>query len=142
MNARVSIRTAGWGPPLLADLVCVLAFATGGKNTHEAGDSGWTVLVIAWPFALAAVLAHLLLLARGRATRGLWPAGAVVVATTYVLGMALRVVAGRGVAVGFLIVAALFLSATMLGWRMIAGRVRGDRSAHERVHSARVRPPR
>lgn len=113
--------------PLVADLLCVLAFATGGKNTHEAGDSNWTVLVIAWPFALATVLAHLALLAQGRPTRRLWPAGAVVVATTYVLGMVLRVVAGRGVAVGFLIVAASFLTVTMLGWRMIAGRVRARR---------------
>lgn len=142
MNARVSIRTAGWGLPLLADLVCVLVFATGGKNTHEAGDSDWTVLVIAWPFALAAVLAHLVLLAQGRAAREWRPAGMVVVATTYVLGMALRVVAGRGVAAGFLIVAAFFLTVTMLGWRMIAGRMWGDRSAHERLHSARVRRPR
>lgn len=118
MNPR---RPPRWVAPVVADLLCVLAFATGGKSTHEAGDSDWTVLVIAWPFALAAVLAHLALQAQGRPTSRLWPAGAVVVATTYVLGMVLRVVAGRGVAAGFLIVAVLFLTVTMLGWRAIAG---------------------
>jgi len=107
--------------PLLADLVCVLAFAFGGKNSHEAGDSDWIVLVIAWPFALAAVLAHFGLLAKGRRALSIWPEGAVVVATTYVLGMVLRVAAGRGIAVGFLIVAAIFLAVTMLGWRLVAG---------------------
>ncbi len=105
--------------PLLADLVCVLAFAFGGKNSHEAGDSDWIVLVIAWPFALAAVLAHLGLNAKGREVKGLRE-GAIVVATTYVVGMLVRLAAGRGVAVGFLIVAALFLAVTMLGWRAIA----------------------
>jgi len=109
--------------------VCVLAFAFGGKSSHEAGDSDWIVLVIAWPFALAAVLAHLGLLARGRRTPRVWPEGAIVVATTYVLGMLLRLVAGRGIAVGFLIVAVLFLAVTMLGWRLVAGLVESSAPA-------------
>jgi len=110
-----------WILPLLADLVCVLAFAFGGKNSHEAGDSDWIVLVIAWPFAIAAAVAHLGLLARGRSTRAPWPEGAIVLATTYVLGMVVRVLAGRGIAVGFLLVALIFLAVTMLGWRLVAG---------------------
>ena len=118
MSPRRPLR---WVGPIVADLLCVLAFATGGKSTHEAGDSDWTVLVIAWPFALAAVLAHLVLHIQGHPARRLWPAGAIVVVTTYVLGMVLRVVAGRGVALGFLIVAVLFLTVTMLGWRAVAG---------------------
>jgi len=42
---------------------------------------------------------------------------------TYVLGMALRAASGRGLAVGFLIVAAIFLAATMLGWRGVVSLV-------------------
>ncbi|GAA4381783.1 DUF3054 domain-containing protein [Nocardioides caricicola] len=105
--------------PLLADLLCVLALALGGMRSHEPGESGWVLLAIAWPFAVAAVLAHLLLAWRGRPVRRVWPEGAVVLTVTYALGMLLRALAGRGLAPGFLVVAALFLAATMLGWRLV-----------------------
>lgn len=112
---------------LLADLVCVLAFAFGGKSSHEASDSSWVVLVIAWPFALAALVGHIGLFGRDRPSTPVWPSGVVVVGLTYLLGMALRVIEGRGIAVGFLVVALVFLGATMLGWRAVAGRVRRAR---------------
>lgn len=108
--------------PLLADLVCVLAFAFGGKSSHEAGDSDWVVLAIAWPFALATLVAHVALAAGRRSAMPLWPAGVVVLGTTYVLGMAIRVVEGRGIAPAFLVVAALFLALTLLGWRLLVDR--------------------
>lgn len=113
--------------PLLADLLCVLAFALGGKSSHEPGETDLVVLVIAWPYALAAVLAHLGLLARGRRPARLLPEGVVVLAVTYLLGMVVRVLAGRGIAVGFLVVAAVFLTVTMLGWRWVAARFAGER---------------
>lgn len=106
--------------PLLADLVCVLAFASAGKSSHEAGDSDWVVLAIVWPFAVAALVAHLGLASRRRATARPWPAGVVVLGTTYVVGMLLRVAEGRGIALGFLVVALVFLTLTMLGWRLAA----------------------
>jgi hypothetical protein len=109
---------------LLADLVCVLAFAFGGKSSHEASEPSWVVLVIAWPFALSALIAHIGLFGRDRQSTAVWPSGVVVVAVTYLLGMTLRVIEGRGIAVGFLVVALLFLSVTMLGWRAVAERVR------------------
>lgn len=109
-----------WLPALLADLLCVLVFAFGGKSSHEAGDSNLVVLAIVWPYALAAVLAHVVLLARGRQPRRVWPEGIAVVATTYIVGMLLRAGSGRGIAVGFLVVAAVFLAVTMLGWRSVA----------------------
>jgi FtsH-binding integral membrane protein len=108
---------------LVADLACVLVFAYGGKSTHEAGDSDWVVLAIAAPFAVGTALAHAVLARRGRTAGRALPDGAVVVVVTYVLGMLLRVAAGRGVAPGFLVVAAAFLTATMLGWRVLAPRV-------------------
>ena len=104
--------------PVVADLVCVLAFAVAGKDTHDAGASTWVVLAIVWPFATAALVAHAGLARAGRSSEALWPAGVLVVATTYVLGMALRVVSGRGTATGFLVVALVFLLVTMLGWRL------------------------
>ena len=106
--------------PLLVDLTCVLALALGGKSSHEPGESDWVLLTIAWPFALAALLAHLLLAWRDRPTQRVWPEGATIVAVTYALGMLLRALSGRGMAPGFLVVAALFLGVTMLGWRAVA----------------------
>ncbi len=106
--------------PLVADLACVLALALGGKSSHEPGESEWILLTIVWPFALAAVIAHLLLAWRGRPTQRVWTEGATVVGVTYVLGMLLRALSGRGLAPGFLIVACLFLVVTMLGWRAVA----------------------
>lgn len=103
--------------PVVADLLCVLALALGGKNSHDEAGSLWLVLVIAWPYAFAAVLAHLWLTVRGRQASRVWPDGAIVLAVTYVLGMALRAVSGRGLDPAFLVVAGLFLTLTMLGWR-------------------------
>jgi hypothetical protein len=98
----------------------VLAFAVGGRASHEAGASGWVVVAIVWPYAVAVAVAHAALLARGRQPLRIWPEGGVVLAVTYVLGMVLRAVSGRGVAVDFLVVAGLFLALTMLGWRSVA----------------------
>lgn len=105
----------------------MLALAVGGKSSHEAGDSDWVVLAIVWPFAVAAVLAHGWLLSRRRDARRVWPEAALVLAATYVVGMALRALSGRGLAPGFLVVAAIFLIVTMLGCRgavALAARVR------------------
>jgi Protein of unknown function (DUF3054) len=115
--------TTRWLWPLVADLACVLALALGGKSSHEASDSDWVVLVIVWPFALAVGLAHVVLARRGRPAAPLWPEGVLVLAVTYGLGMLLRGLSGRGLAPGFLVVAAVFLAVTMLGWRVVVGLV-------------------
>jgi hypothetical protein len=109
--------TSRWLWPLVADLACVLALAVGGKWSHDASESDWLVLAIMWPYAVAAGLAHAWLASRGRQTRQAWPEGATVLVVTYALGMLLRTISGRGVAPGFLVVAAIFLAVTMLGWR-------------------------
>lgn len=109
----------------VADLACVLALAIGGKNAHEADAAYWQVGAIAWPFALAATLAHGYLATRARPAGGLWPEGATVLVVTYTLGMLLRALSGRGTAPAFLVVAGAFLTATMLGWR-IAVRLAGS----------------
>lgn len=105
--------------PVIADLLCVLALALGGKDSHEPGASNLIVLTIAWPFVAAMLVGHLLLAWRRRPARRPWPEGVLVLAVTYALGMLLRGLSGRGLAPGFLVVAALFLTATMLGWRLV-----------------------
>lgn len=125
--------TTRWLSPLVADLGCVLALAFGGKSSHEASASDWIVLVIAWPFALAAGLAHAWLTSRRRPTGRAWPEGAVVLAVTYGIGMLLRGISGRGLAVGFLVVAAVFLALTMLGWRVVVQLAASRRARRARV---------
>ena len=129
VTGNVPKPTARWLAPLVADLACVLVFAFAGKTSHEATASDWVVVAIVWPYALAVALAHVGLVSRGRQTRRIWPEGAVVLAVTYVLGMLLRAVSGRGTAVGFLVVAALFLALTMLGWRSIVQLAAGRRTS-------------
>lgn len=135
------MRTTRWLWPLLADLVCVAALAVGGKNTHDASDSGWVVLAIVWPFALAALLAHACLTWQGRRAHRVWPEGAIVVAVTYVLGMILRAVSGRGLAPGFLVVAGIFLALTMLGWRGVVRIARGPEARSSDPPSSEVSRP-
>ena len=109
----------------------MLALAIGGRGSHEPGESFLVVLRIAWPFAVAALVAHALLGWRASRPSSVWVSGVAVVLVTYAGGMALRAVSGRGLAPGFLVVAFLFLTATMLGWRLVAAvlRSRQARSA-------------
>jgi FtsH-binding integral membrane protein len=112
-------RPVWWA--LVADLVCVVAFAAGGKDAHDQSSTWWVVLRIAWPFALACLIGWAVVVRRGWDSRQWRPAGVAVLASTYVLGMVLRLISGRGIAVGFLIVSIVFLAVTMLGWRLLAG---------------------
>lgn len=105
--------------PIVLDLVCVLAFAYGGKSSHEASDSNSIVLTIVWPFAVAVLVGWAGAIWNGMRGLRTWPGGVTILAVTYVLGMVLRAVSGRGIAVGFLIVALCFLALTMLGWRLL-----------------------
>lgn len=112
-------RPVWWA--LVADLVCVVAFAAGGKSAHDESSTWWVIATIAWPFALACLIGWVVVARRGWDPRQWRPAGVAVLASTYVLGMVLRLVSGRGIAVGFLIVSIVFLAVTMLGWRLLAG---------------------
>jgi hypothetical protein len=123
--------------PLVADLACVLVLALGGKNAHDADEPTWILLTIAWPFALAAGVAHLLLTLRERSPLRTWPEGAFVLAVTYALGMALRGISGRGLAPGFLVVTAIVLAGTMLGWRAVQRLV-----SQQRLQQRREQPER
>lgn len=50
----------------------------------------------------------------------MWPTGVVVWVSTLVIGMILRVVSGQGIAVSFVIVAAIVLAVFLVGWRAVA----------------------
>ncbi len=109
--SRASRLWAGW------DVACVLAFVVVGRRTHDHGVSLHGVARTAWPF-LAGLAVGWLALARRRA--GLVASGAAVAASTVAVGMVLRVVAGQGTAVAFVLVATAFLGLTMVGGRAAA----------------------
>lgn len=101
------------------DVCWVMAFVTIGRAGHAEGETVVGVAQTAWPF-----LAGLLI--GWAVTRG-WRRPAAPVGTgvgvwlvTVAAGMALRVVAGQGTAVTFILVALAFLGLTLLGWRAVA----------------------
>jgi hypothetical protein len=104
---------------LVGDLVCVLLFALGGHSAHEASSSQVVTLRIAWPYLLACLVGWGVVRWRSWAPARVWPAGVTIWLTTYVLGMVLRAISGRGLAPGFLVVSLIFLALTMLGWRAV-----------------------
>lgn len=127
MNARPRTRPV-WSAFVL-DLICVVLFAAGGKSAHDDSSTWWVILRIAWPYALACAIGWAFVLRR-RWDPWQWrPAGVAVLASTYILGMVLRLISGRGIAIGFLVVAIVFLTATMLGWRAVLGWVNRRRRA-------------
>lgn len=72
----------------------------------------------AWPFLVGLAVGWCALGARRQPGTSLVD-GLVVVVATVAVGMVLRVLAGQGTAVAFIIVALCFLGACMLGWRAL-----------------------
>jgi hypothetical protein len=101
------------------DVCCVLAFVVIGRSAHHHGESIAGVASTAWPF-LAGLAAGLLVTRGWRRPAALLPAGAGAWLGTVVVGMLLRVIAGQGTALAFIIVALAFLGLFMLGWRLAA----------------------
>ncbi|MCH9719701.1 MAG: DUF3054 domain-containing protein [Actinomycetia bacterium] len=110
----------------LLDVTSVLVFVALGRRTHDAGSGVVGYLEVAAPFTLALVVAWLVVLLSKWDPRALLM-GAVIAVLTWLLGLLLRAtVFDGGTATAFVIVAGLFLFATMLGWRVVS-LVRGRR---------------
>ena len=109
-----SLRTV-----LLADAVVVGLFALGGRSSHgeELSVAGWAMT--AWPFAVGAIAGDV---AATRLPRGASaPVGALVAAPIAVgVGMGLRALTGRTVALSFIAVALTFLTGGFAAWRVAA----------------------
>jgi len=123
-------RIAGLAPKwaglcLLADVVCILLFSLAGHQSHEADSSQMVTLRIAWPFLVGALVGWAVLVRNSWSARLVWPSGVTVLAATYVLGLVLRLVSGRGISGGFPLVTIIFLAITLLGWRaFVAAKLR------------------
>lgn len=110
----------------LLDVTSVLIFVALGRRTHDAGNGILGYLEVAAPFVLALVAVWLVVL-MSRLDPHSFAVGAIVAAVTWLLGLLLRaMVFDGGTATAFVIVAGLFLFATMLGWRALS-LVRGRR---------------
>ena len=103
------------------DLCCVLAFVIIGRARHDAagGESLGGIASTAWPF-LAGLASGWLAARAWRRPLALAPSGVGAWLGAAGLGMVLRVVAGQGTAVAFVLVALGFLGLFLLGWRVAA----------------------
>lgn len=117
---------------LVVDLVLVIVFAAIGRATHDGdvlGPFGSGLATTAWPF-LAALLVGWLVTRAWRGPLAIVRTGLPMWAVTVILGMVLRALSGQGVAVAFVIVAAITLALFLLGWRALARlATRGRRAA-------------
>lgn len=111
---------------VLLDFSFLLLFVGIGRSTHHDGGAIAGFANTLWPFALGLLVGWAL--TRWTHRNPLTPAsGLLIVLTTIALGMALRVASGQGTALSFIIVATLFLSIVLVGWRFVFSRVSGRR---------------
>ena len=101
------------------DVLCVLVFVVIGRANHADGESLGGIASTSWPF-LCGLGAGWAAARAWRRPLGLVPAGLGAWLGTVAVGMVLRVVAGQGTAVAFVVVALAFLGLFFLGWRLVA----------------------
>ena len=100
------------------DFLWVLLFVAIGRDAHDHGISIRGISSTAWPFAAGLVVGWMLL---GLTHRNITTksSGFLIVFTVVILGMILRVISGQGTELTFILVATLFLSLFLVGWRTI-----------------------
>jgi hypothetical protein len=106
----------------LTDFLAILIFVLIGRDAHKHSFSITGIASTLWPFAVGLLLAWVYLHLRhldGTSRRS----GAIIVLTTVTIGMLLRVVSGQGTTLTFIIVALIFLSLMLIGWRELASRL-------------------
>jgi hypothetical protein len=101
----------------LIDLVCVLVFVGIGRSVHAHGLSLAGIASTSWPFIVGLAIGWMAVGLR-HASGASVTSGMVVALVTVAVGMILRVIAGQGTAVAFVLVALGFLGATMVAWRL------------------------
>jgi hypothetical protein len=104
---------------LLADACCVLAFVVIGRASHSDGETVAGIASTAWPFLTGLACGEVAVRA-WRQPLALVPAGVGAWLGTVLVGQALRVLAGQGTALAFIVVSLLFLGLFLLGWRVAA----------------------
>lgn len=127
MTPAPSTRPGSAVLALAVDVALVLLFVGIGRRSHAEGITLSGVAETGWPFLAALGLGWLVT----RAWRGPWgirSPGLVIWAVVVVVGVALRLVAGQGAQLSFIIVTTLVLGTFLLGWRGVALLVRSRRA--------------
>ncbi len=101
------------------DVCCVLGFVAIGRHTHHDGESIAGLWHTAWPF-LGGLAIGLAAARAWRRPQSIRPAGLGAWLGAAGAGMVLRVLAGQGTALAFIVVALAFLGLFILGWRVLA----------------------
>ncbi len=101
---------------LAIDALFILLFVGIGRSAHQDGITVSGMATTTWPFATGLLVGWFFMWRTRRdATTPL--GGLLIVIATVALGMVLRVVAGQGTAIAFVVVALAFLSLFLVGWR-------------------------
>jgi hypothetical protein len=108
---------------LLADIVCVIVFATVGRRSHTEGLTVAGIAHTAWPFLTGAGVGWLLV-GGWRRPFTVIPTGVAVWICTVVVGMLLRKATSAGVQTTFVVVASIATALLLLGWRAVAALLR------------------
>lgn len=118
----------------LVDVVAVVLFVAIGRASHHHSETFGGFVSTLWPFAAGVGAGWVV-----SSWRSLWGlrAGITVCVATVAVGMALRVVAGQGTALAFVVVALGFLGAVMLFGRVLAVRAIRPRVPHSAGHRDR-----
>jgi len=103
---------------IVIDLAFVGLFVALGRSAHDHGISATGMLSTCWPFVVGLVAGWLVVLARRADPRTL-RSGAIIVVITVAVGMVLRIIAGQGTAIAFVVVAVCFLGLFLEGWRAL-----------------------
>lgn len=118
---------------LVGDLLIVLVFVAIGLVQHGDPLTSQNLFIVAWPFAVGALLGHLAIRS-WRAPFDLWPQGVFIWAITIAGAMAIRALLGAGSELSFVLVSAGVTAVLMLGWRALALYLtRGERQVHARA---------
>jgi hypothetical protein len=100
------------------DLAAVAVFVTIGRAVHTDGLTLPGLASTGWPFVSGLAAGWVALSARHLPGTSVAD-GVLVLVSTVVIGMTLRVVSAQGIAFAFVLVALGFLGAAMIGWRVL-----------------------
>lgn len=127
MRATSLTLVPRWTAAVL-DVACVLGFVLLGRSSHAEALSLAGLAATSAPFLIGLAVVWAAVVLMGRDPRTL-TSGVAVWAGTWGLGMILRgTVFGAGTAAAFVVVAAVSLGLSLLGWRLIATAVRRRRA--------------
>ena len=110
------------------DVIAILLFVAIGRHSHNHVLTWKGMVSTAWPFMVGLIAGWVFVKTSNRValSRG---SGTTIVLFTVVVGMILRVIAGQGTALTFILVALVFLSLFLVGWRWMYSKLeRGVRS--------------